>query len=41
LAPLSRGWLGSDTFILLSGGKDGIYGTLDDVANFNVLSEDR
>lgn len=31
----------SDTFILLSAGKDGIYGTLDDVANFNVLSEDR
>ncbi len=31
----------SDTFILLSAGKDGIFGTLDDVANFNVLSEDR
>jgi prepilin-type N-terminal cleavage/methylation domain-containing protein len=31
----------SDTFILLSAGKDGIYGTLDDVANFNVLSADR
>lgn len=30
-----------DTFILLSAGKDGIFGTLDDVANFNVLSEDR
>jgi prepilin-type N-terminal cleavage/methylation domain-containing protein len=31
----------ADTFILLSAGKDGIYGTLDDVANFNVMSEDR
>jgi prepilin-type N-terminal cleavage/methylation domain-containing protein len=31
----------SDRFILLSAGKDGIYGTLDDVANFNVLSDER
>ncbi|MBN2561184.1 MAG: prepilin-type N-terminal cleavage/methylation domain-containing protein [Phycisphaerae bacterium] len=31
----------SDRFIILSAGKDGIYGTLDDVANFNVLSEER
>ena len=31
----------SDTFILLSAGKDGIYGTLDDIANFKVLSEER
>jgi type II secretory pathway pseudopilin PulG len=31
----------SDRFILLSPGKDGIYGTLDDVANFNVLSDER
>lgn len=30
-----------DSFILLSAGKDGIYGTVDDVANFNVWSEDR
>lgn len=30
-----------DTFILLSAGKDGNYGTLDDVANFNVLSKER
>ncbi|MFH1418336.1 MAG: type II secretion system protein [Planctomycetota bacterium] len=30
-----------DSFIILSAGKDGIYGTLDDVANFSVLSEDR
>ena len=28
-------------FIILSPGKDGIYGTLDDVANFSVLSEER
>jgi len=42
--PLNIKWprpVRSDTFILLSAGKDGIYGTLDDVANFNVLSEDR
>lgn len=31
----------SDRFILLSAGKDGIYGNLDDVANFNVLQDDR
>ncbi len=31
----------ADSFILLSPGKDGIYGTLDDVANFDVLSEER
>lgn len=31
----------SDTFILLSAGKDGNYGTLDDVANFRVLSKER
>ncbi len=31
----------SDRFIILSPGKDGIYGNLDDVANFNVLSEER
>ncbi len=30
-----------ETFVLLSAGKDGIYGTLDDVANFEVLSEER
>lgn len=30
-----------DTFILLSAGKDGFYGNLDDVANFAVLSEER
>jgi len=30
-----------DSFILLSAGKDGIYGTVDDVANFNVWSTDR
>lgn len=30
-----------DTFILLSAGKDGNYGTLDDIANFNVLSKER
>jgi len=30
-----------ENFILLSAGKDGIYGTLDDVANFEVLSEER
>jgi len=42
--PLNIKWprpVRSDSFILLSAGKDGIYGTLDDVANFNVLSEDR
>jgi hypothetical protein len=31
----------ADRFILLSAGKDGIYGTLDDVANFQVLSIER
>ena len=31
----------SDRFIILSPGKDGIYGNLDDVANFNVLSDER
>ncbi len=31
----------ADRFILLSAGKDGIYGTLDDVANFSVLSTER
>lgn len=31
----------ADRFILLSAGKDGIYGTLDDVANFQVLSTER
>jgi prepilin-type N-terminal cleavage/methylation domain-containing protein len=31
----------ADRFILLSPGKDGIYGNLDDVGNFNVLSEER
>ncbi len=31
----------SDRFIILSPGKDGIYGNLDDVANFDVLSEER
>lgn len=31
----------SDRFIILSAGKDGIYGNLDDVANFDVLSEER
>lgn len=31
----------SDRSIILSAGKDGIYGTLDDVANFRVLSEER
>jgi len=31
----------SDTFILLSAGKDGNYGTLDDIANFRVLSKER
>lgn len=31
----------ADRFILLSAGKDGIYGTLDDVANFDVLSTER
>lgn len=30
-----------DSFILLSAGKDGYYGNLDDVANFSVLSMDR
>ncbi len=28
-------------FIILSAGKDGIYGTLDDVANYSVFSEER
>lgn len=28
----------SDSFILLSAGKDGIYGSIDDVANFDVFS---
>jgi prepilin-type N-terminal cleavage/methylation domain-containing protein len=31
----------ADRFILLSAGKDGIYGTLDDVANFQALSVER
>jgi type II secretory pathway pseudopilin PulG len=31
----------ADRFILLSAGKDGIYGTLDDVANFQALSPER
>lgn len=31
----------SDRFILLSPGRDGVYGNLDDVANFEVLSEQR
>lgn len=31
----------SDRFILLSPGKDGLYGNLDDVANFQVLSNER
>ncbi|MCG8404586.1 MAG: type II secretion system GspH family protein [Phycisphaerales bacterium] len=31
----------SDRFIILSAGKDGIYGNLDDVANFDVLSPER
>lgn len=31
----------ADRAIILSAGKDGIYGTLDDVANFRVLSEER
>ncbi len=31
----------SDRFIILSAGKDGIYGTLDDVANFDVFSTER
>lgn len=31
----------SERFILLSPGKDGIWGNLDDVANFEVLSEER
>jgi type II secretory pathway pseudopilin PulG len=30
-----------DSFILLSAGKDGYYGNLDDVANFAVMSPDR
>jgi prepilin-type N-terminal cleavage/methylation domain-containing protein len=28
-------------FVILSAGKDGIYGTLDDVANYSVFSEER
>ncbi len=31
----------SDRFIILSAGKDGIYGTIDDVANFEVFSSER
>ncbi len=31
----------SDFFIILSAGKDGIYGNLDDVANYEVLSTER
>ncbi|MEK6644607.1 MAG: prepilin-type N-terminal cleavage/methylation domain-containing protein [Planctomycetota bacterium] len=31
----------ADRFILLSPGKDGLYGNLDDVANFSVLSTER
>lgn len=31
----------ADRFIILSAGKDGIYGNLDDVANFAVLSTER
>ncbi|HKQ48511.1 MAG TPA: type II secretion system protein [Phycisphaerae bacterium] len=31
----------SDRFILLSAGQDGIYGTLDDIANFAALSTER
>ncbi len=31
----------ADHFIILSAGKDGIYGNLDDVANFEVLSTER
>jgi prepilin-type N-terminal cleavage/methylation domain-containing protein len=31
----------ADRFILLSAGKDGIFGNLDDVANFSVLSTER
>lgn len=31
----------SDRFIILSAGKDGIYGTLDDVANFEPFSTER
>lgn len=31
----------SDTFIILSAGRDGLYGTLDDVANFEVFSTER
>lgn len=31
----------SDSFIILSAGKDGLYGTLDDVANFEVFSTER
>lgn len=30
-----------ETFMLLTPGKDGIYGNLDDVGNWNVLSEER
>lgn len=30
-----------ETFLLLTPGKDGIYGNLDDVGNWNVLSEER
>lgn len=31
----------STSFILISPGRDGIYGNIDDVANFSVMSEDR
>ena len=31
----------ADHFILLSAGKDGVYGSADDVANFSVLSTER
>ncbi|MFO0972116.1 MAG: type II secretion system protein [Phycisphaerae bacterium] len=31
----------TESFVLLSPGKDGIYGTLDDVGNYDVLSEER
>lgn len=31
----------SDRFILLSAGRDGIYGSLDDVANYEVFSQER
>ncbi len=31
----------SDRFIILSAGRDGVYGNLDDIANFEVLSTER